>query len=383
MLEHDFILNYARTNPKEFAGYKTLDWRYIARQASFHKVAPLLYNNIKGLDIPQVILKDLEKIYTYTAFHNMLYLEELKQIIEISQKVNIKIIILKGPVLAQETYGNIALRPFNDIDILIQKKDLDQLTHILTSSGYHAQNINFYKKYHFHLPLTKIGKIPIHLELHWELVDQFILNRIDMNKIWSESSGNHLSSESNILYLLLHIEKHAFFNKAVYDRGNPRDWIFTNPCGNQLIWYTDLYEFINRNTVNWDKLIKTAKEWCINNVVYYNLYILSKLYTVRIPQNLPLPKLGMIKRSIYNFVLKRNNIFKLNADMQLRPLRAIDLINYLFPHPDILRKFYYCNKNPTYITIYIVHFLKGLKNIFEEFVGIFSQILIYNRGRRR
>lgn len=347
MQEHDFILNYARLNPAPKDFTLGLDWQYILRQARYHNIAPLLHKNIKGLPIS----KDLEKIYTYTAYHNMLYLEELQQITE-----RINAIVLKGPRLATDIYGNIGLRPFVDLDLLIQKEELEDAISALSDMGYTTQNKDFYKKHHFLMPFKKNGKIPITIDLQWEFVDKFILHRIDMDKVWIG-----FTPEMNILYLLLHIEKHAFFNKAIYDKGNPRDWLFTNPRGNKLIWFTDLYELIKRYGIN----LKLAEEWGIQNIVYYNLYILNKLYPIPGLENLPQPRLGPPKRLIYNMALK-NTKLKMDHDIHLRPIRAVDLVNYLFPPVN-----YHAN---------IIHLLRGLKEILKEFLGICRLKLSTKKG---
>jgi hypothetical protein len=375
MQEHDFILNYAKLNPDPIGDFKNLDWDYIFRQATTHKVVPLLYTNIKNLPIPNNILKKFEQIYTYTAFHNMLYTEEMQRILHTLNNENISSVILKGPMLAQNIYGNIALRPFSDIDILIKKEHLSKAISILKSTGYVSENEKFYYKYHFHLPMVKTGRTPFNIELHWDLVDNFILHKTNINQIIDCSKNNTLADDINILYLLLHIEKHAFFNKAIYNEKDPRDWIFKNPSGNQLIWHTDIYELIKKSNLEINHLINRAKEWCIENCFYYNLYILNKLYPLRELDNLPQPKLGLVKNFIYKTAIKRENKFNIQHDMQLRPIRAIDLINYLFPPKNVLIKYYCKNHMTPVILIQIVHVFIGMKNVFEEFLGICLQKL--------
>ena len=383
MREHEFILNYAKTDPAPEPRDTALkiDWSYIIGQANRHRITPLLYNNLKNHPVPVDILKKMKNIYTYTAFHNMLYLDELQAIIDKTEQAGIKLIILKGPMLAQNVYGNIALRPFADMDILVSPQDRDRMEAILEDRGYIAADKSFYKKYHFHLPLTKSGKMPVHLELHWSFVDKFIIHRIDMDMVWKKTKHHELAVEINILYLLLHIEKHAFFNKFIYNSGNARDWIFTNPCGNQLLWYTDLYELISKNNIDWQQLINLARNYCIAPLVYYNLQILGQLYPLALPADLPQPVLSAAKRFIYHAALKKTSSFKMSPDLQLRPVRAVDLVNYLLPAPEIINK-YYCHPGyiPSIIT-YIFHLVKGIKEILKELVGICRQKLSINKGR--
>lgn len=382
MLEHEFILNYTAKSAEKTQSnnidLSKLDWRYILQKAIQHNIAPLLYDNIRQLSIPKDITKELEKIYTYTAFHNMIYLDELKNILEKIRASGIKIIALKGASIAQNIYINIALRPFSDMDLFVKKQDLEKTITILRSSGYTTSSENFYKKYHFHIPFVKNNKIPIHIELHWEFVDKFIIHKMDINQILDKLDTNELSSEINILYLLLHIEKHAFFNKALYDKGNPRNWIFTNPLGNQLIWYVDIYKLLSKNKIDWLQLENIAEKSCVQNIMYYNMYILNKLYPIAELENMPRPQLGPVKKFIYNKASKRKNIFQMQHDIQLRPVRAIDLINYIFP-PPLLMKNLYCNKHNIPVTLsYALHFIIAAKEIFNEFIGICKQKFLNN-----
>ncbi len=368
----------------------TLDWDYILQQSQLHNIGPLLYNNLKQFSVP--IHKMLEGTYTYTAFHNMLYLKELDSIKKEFRGYGIKIIVLKGPALALDVYGNIALRPFVDVDILVKKDEMPQIKNILNVMGYLCKDSEFYEKYHFHLPCIKKGKINFLLELHWAFVDRFILNRIDMNKVWHDTGAETLPHEINILYLLLHIEKHAFLNKIIHKEENWQfdknqgDWLFTNPRGNQLIWYVDLYELISSNNkIDWDNIIGLSKEWAIQHIVCRNLYILNRLYPLRQVENLlcrmPHYKIGSLKRMVYIPALRKKNTFRYSPDIQLRPIRALDLVDYLFPSPGMLKDYYRIRKKPMVMVYYVLHVISGLKEILQEFFGICQKKLSTKRKR--
>jgi len=376
MLEHEFILSFSKINNDTWTKDWNLDWEYIFKQSSAHRVAALLCHNIKDLPVPAPIFERFEQAYTYNAFHNLLYMEELEKVIDEFEKHGIKSIVLKGPALAQDVYKNIALRPFSDIDILIHKEDISNAGAILNNLGFKSKNDNFYKKYHFHLPFVKEGKLPVNLELHWALVDQFILNRIDMDVVWKTSRGNRLSEEINIIYLLLHIEKHAFFNKAVFNDGDIREWIFKNPLGNQLIWYTDTFEYVRQKDLDWNLITNLAKTWCVENIVCYNCGILNKLYPGAVPESAGHFKLGRFKKLIYKTAIRLTPSFEVHSELQLRPVRAVDLINYLFPPVGTL-KIYYCNlRFAPGILLPGIHFFCGVRNIAVTFVGICIQKLI-------
>ncbi len=393
-LEHKLLLTCARTKlqpaaEKELAALvdQSPDWNYIIRKSREHRLGPLLFSHLKKQLIPQTVRETLEKTYTSTGLHNMLYLEELEKIIT----PDIQTIILKGPQLAQKAYGNVALRPFSDLDLLVAEKDLQRLDQRLQQLDYQSTDREFYRRNHFHLPYHKRDKINLHLEIHWAFVDQFILNRIDMQKVFSLARENELSPALNILYLILHIEKHAFLNKAFYRVNNPQEWIFTAPLGNQLLWYTDLYELISRGNISWQQVFGLAGEWKISHVLYHNLYILDKLYPeltltdIYGPAKAARTKMTRLKKIFYSSArryIDRADTNRVRPEVQLRPLRAADLINYLFPAPQDLADYYSLSQRFFVILFYPGHLLRALKQIVEEFIGICTQSIRKKKGYR-
>ena len=382
MQENKLLLLCARTqltpqqnNELEVLLKQPLDWQHILDQSATHRLTPLLFYHLKNLELPPHIYTILEKTYTYTAFHNMVYLAELNTILD----QGIKIIVLKGPHLAETVYGNIALRPFSDMDLLIQRADIEKLDQKLIKLGYISSDKSFYKNCHFHLPYTKKGKVNIHLEIHWAFVDKFILHRIDMDKILAATTDKYLPCELNILYLILHLEKHAFFNKLIFQTKRPQEWIFTKPLGNQLLWYTDLYELISKNNPDWKKIVTLSKEWKIEQILYRNIIILNNLYPdlhlETILAQVPIYKLGRIKKTLYSLAAKKTDLSNINQDMQLRPARIIDLLNYLFPNRHTLRDYYSQQGNLPVIICYLKHLAFGFRELLHEFRGLCQKYL--------
>ena len=52
------------------------------------------------------------------------------------EKYDIQALAFKGPTLAQNAYGDITLRQFGDLDILIRKKDRSRMVSILLNEQY-------------------------------------------------------------------------------------------------------------------------------------------------------------------------------------------------------------------------------------------------------
>ena len=86
---------------------------------------------------------------------------------------NVRVIVLKGAALAETIYENIAARPMADVDILVQKKDVDDALNLLTALGYeriaNEARPGITTTYENELVLQKSGRKNVLLELHWSL----------------------------------------------------------------------------------------------------------------------------------------------------------------------------------------------------------------------
>ncbi len=135
--EEDRLLLYCcrkdtdRKNRNEIieAQRRRLDWDYFLRKARENGIAAVVYSRLNEIKkgcthIPSFILKKLKKVYYLNATKNSLIYEELGKVLETVRKAGLQVIVLKGAVLAEKIYGNLALRPMMDVDLLVKKEDL-------------------------------------------------------------------------------------------------------------------------------------------------------------------------------------------------------------------------------------------------------------------
>ncbi|WP_345987957.1 nucleotidyltransferase family protein [Sulfurimonas sp. HSL1-2] len=247
--EIDLIASFTSTVPS--------DRHDLLAVASAHGLLPLVYKSLKNLVEQkrfstklatatahlQTLIADLQSAYMQIAQRNMLMSAELLQITKRLEENGIKAVTFKGPALAQLLYGDITLRQFGDLDLLIHRKDIDLLKHHLGLEGYKdtlliptGQEQQWYRNakdmvlYHpqKHLPL----------ELHWQLLDTDYPIRINLHSIWSEAqplqiNGHAIrtfSNEALLIYLCVHGSKHLWERVGwikdidVLIRTQPIDW---------------------------------------------------------------------------------------------------------------------------------------------------------------
>ena len=132
--EYDYILRVA----SRFMGMNTLkedkeqilelDWDVVVYQAILHKMVPILFDDLKKTKLVQCINNTLyyflRNYVSYIMYLDSNILELAFEISSRAQLEGIKVFIVKGPILMDYLYGGNNYRVFNDIDLLVEKKNV-------------------------------------------------------------------------------------------------------------------------------------------------------------------------------------------------------------------------------------------------------------------
>ncbi len=151
-------------------------WEVVCQAACDFCLAPLLYGTLrpltKGIGLPSGVERRLREIYLNSAARNIRLYSELSKVLKSLKDADISVIPLKGAYLAEVIYGDTALRPMNDIDLMVRQEDFRKTIELLTSKGYRAEGNTkpedvFSVRQHYP-PLRRKGGISI--EVHWTLI---------------------------------------------------------------------------------------------------------------------------------------------------------------------------------------------------------------------
>jgi hypothetical protein len=125
--------------------------------------------------VPRSVLRDIDNRLApcrlLTAFHRDILVEVLNEFSKRKQRV----VVLKGPVLAERYYPKVHLRLFSDIDLMVPRSAVPEVQATLHDLGYEIEEPQKEE-----LRLEKYGEIPfvrhrdpvpIKLELHWDFVN--------------------------------------------------------------------------------------------------------------------------------------------------------------------------------------------------------------------
>ena len=104
---------------------------------------PLLYWQLTAISpeaVPDAVADDLETYFRANNLRNLSLTGELLKLLKEFEAHEIPAVPYKGPVLAVFAYGNLALREFGDLDILIRRQDVLRAGELLASLGYRPEH---------------------------------------------------------------------------------------------------------------------------------------------------------------------------------------------------------------------------------------------------
>jgi len=102
------------------------DWDTVRAAAETHDLGALVYVRVKqhNVTLPPVVGDVLRASYVAGAARNMRLFDALGTILRSCETAGTPVIPLKGACLAERIYGDIALRPMADLDLLVKPADL-------------------------------------------------------------------------------------------------------------------------------------------------------------------------------------------------------------------------------------------------------------------
>jgi len=203
-----------------------VNWLQLTRLALRHGVLPLLYSNLKQIcpnGAPKSVLEPWRVRCEAAAAEGRLLTEELVRILCRLESQGIPAMPYKGPALAQRLYGDLTLRGFSDLDIVILERDLAEARDLILDLGYlqvrqmdsaeYAQCVRSHHEIQFCRRDNKAR-----LDLHWRFTDRAacvgrdperFLQRVETISL-AGSDVPSLRPEVCLLVLSMHAAKHKW-----------------------------------------------------------------------------------------------------------------------------------------------------------------------------
>jgi len=267
-----------------------LDWDCFIKKARENGISAVVYSKLNKIKkdcphIPSLVFEELKKIYYMNATKNSLIFEELGKVLDTFRKSGIQVIVLKGAALAEKIYGNLALRPMTDVDLLVKKEDLFCLDDQMKILGYRPSDISiddidFSSTYLTTLDYRSLSPNSTSFHVHWHFVNSTIpnesyINNIKIEDIWRDAEKTKIADAETLVmaphHLLIHLSEHA---------------LRITHSLSKLSLLCDINESVNsyQERLDWDRLIKDSLKFDLSQMVYISLYFASEFLGTKIPE---------------------------------------------------------------------------------------------------
>lgn len=257
-----------------------IDWNYLFLLTRRHAVLPLLYKGLEDIDtLPAEFRARLRDEFRKNATRNTLLAGELARLSQLFEAEGVPLLAYKGPALAQQAFGDISLRRYIDLDIIVRREDARRAGKLLQSLGYvkpeglTESHEEFLLRRQHNLAYTRDGGLMI-VELHWEIAPAHFAAVPVGEGVWERATTvrlfgkevSCLSPEDLLLALAVHGTKHLW---------------------ERLAWVCDVAALVNSQPAfDWPHVLRRAKEARVERMLHLVLRLARGLAGAELPEGL-------------------------------------------------------------------------------------------------
>ena len=253
---------------------RPLNWMRVIDLAEHHGVIPQIYRSLS--DLRDVAYPDSLRQSHETNARKALWLT--RELFRILGKLNSRGIVAlpyKGSVLAQLLYGNVTLRQFSDLDLLILSSDLSRVKSALAELGFEPgvqltpreEREYVESGYEYAFDCAHGRNL---VEVQWRILPRFYSVDLDVDGFFERAitlslggtALRTLCAEDLLIVLCVHAAKHAW---------------------QQVSWLCDIAELAQSQEIDWDAIQDRAKRLGIQRIVAISFFLAYKLLESRLP----------------------------------------------------------------------------------------------------
>ena len=259
---------------------RCFDWEKVQREAEYQSTtASLAYVLLQsGADlVPPDVCERLRQRLHVTARNNLRWLAEWHYLLAVFEKAGIAVISLKGPVLALRAYGDLTLREFSDLDLLIHPGDVFHARDVLAAEGYLPRDslagnrdAMFLRSANRQLEFVNVER-GTQIDMHWGALHAMFPYQLPVNDLFQSSrpaqhegtSFRSLSPEHTLLYLCVHGTKH---------------------CWARLRWLCDVALYLrSEQDLDWKECASLAEATNCGLVLKHSLLVAKTVLELELP----------------------------------------------------------------------------------------------------
>ncbi len=266
-------------NRQRLAGLlQSVDWARLFVLAEEHGVVGHLAAGVRGFEenlVPPEIRQALVDRQRAQIFFSLRLTAELFCILDRFTSAGIGALVVKGPALAVQAYGDPAMRSYGDLDLLVRQRDIRRATELMSAAGFTPA-----------VPLSAIdaGKIPgqylfskpdsrLIVELHNDCTLRYFPRRLPLEKFFARQirvrldaqEAPALAVEDELVLICIHGAKHFW---------------------ERLMWIADVAALVSRQAgIDWERVADSAQAVGAERMLHTGLRLASDLLRTKLPEN--------------------------------------------------------------------------------------------------
>jgi len=260
------------------------DWPFLFSAADAHGIRMLFFRTLKAAGYPRLPnewLQACERGLQTQAEENLVFTVELARLLGLLETRGIQAVPYKGPVLALQAFGDLGLRDFGDLDILVRHRDIHSVVQLMREDGYtlqlpeqsrdagDAQRAQVPGQYYFDRPPSFRP-----VEFHTEKTLRYYPVPLDLDRLRGRLVSIRLAGVSTSTFC----PEDALTVLSVH--GSKHLW-------NRLQWAADLAWLVRSSAkFSWDLAMQSAREFGAERMTLSGLALASELFALDLPPDI-------------------------------------------------------------------------------------------------
>ncbi len=256
-----------------------LDWNLVLDRSDCHGILPQLHLALETerlRDVPEWVRQQVKTRFCQIAARNLSLTYELTSVTRILADAGIASIAIKGPALAAFAFGNLAMRQFGDIDVLVDGAEFAAASQALIAEHYvPARNSldvpDYMNRTRQHTLVSPRGA---EIDIQYALLPASFPEVRTVRQLLSgtvplEVNGfslRSLAGEDLLVFLCMHGSKHGW---------------------NLLGWVRDVAQLLkSHREIDWESVLERSSQKSIRRMLLTGLRLASFVISLPLPEEI-------------------------------------------------------------------------------------------------
>ncbi len=275
--------------------HRDVDWKQFFNLADFHRTFALVYRQLRkhcSDFLPEQIMESAQSRMRRQGMENLVMVGVLVKVFAALEAHGIQAVPFKGPVFAEAVFGDLALRNYCDLDILIPEADLPRAVEAIRKEGFTPL-----------FPLEN-SQLKVLAKTDNEYPLRHRLNGIVIDLQW-ELTGGYSSHPLHLDTLMPNLTSFDFLGRSVSVFGQEDLLVYLCIHGNQHVWeqldqVCCVAETIRTSkNLDWNMVWVRAGELRVGRMVRIGLFLAASLLGAEPPADV----MSAIKRDRQAIIL--------------------------------------------------------------------------------